>query len=89
MVNFFDFAENGYKYFMESYKAGIVYNDMAVNAANTVEKYLKHIAMLSSNCDVIHMPTWAKDHNIKNLLSELMNRKIISINQATFFLYIL
>ena len=82
-ITFFDLAENGYDYFIKSYKAGFVSNDMAVNAANIIEKYLKHIAMLSENKTVHNMPSWARDHNINKLICELSKRNIITVNNAT------
>ena len=42
-MTYLDFAENDYKYFMHSYESGYVANNMAANAQNTVEKYLKHL----------------------------------------------
>ena len=40
-MTYLDFAENDYKYFMHSYESGYVANNMAANAQNTAEKYLK------------------------------------------------
>ena len=42
-MTYLDFAENDYKYFMHSYESGYVANNMAANAQNTAEKYLKHL----------------------------------------------
>ena len=42
-TTYLDFAENDYKYFMYSYKSGYVENNMAENAQNAAEKYLKYL----------------------------------------------
>lgn len=40
---YFDFAENDFQYFMNSYKHGFVANAMAADAQEICEKYMKHI----------------------------------------------
>lgn len=40
---YFDFAENNFQYFMNSYKHGTVANAMAADAQEICEKYMKHI----------------------------------------------
>lgn len=41
--NYFDFAEDDYKYFVASYNSGLIANSMGANAQNICEKYLKHL----------------------------------------------
>ena len=48
-MTYLDFAENDYKYFMHSYESGYVANNMAANAQNTAEKYLKHERFVPGN----------------------------------------
>ncbi len=43
LENYYDFAEDDYLYFMDSYERGIVRNAMGGLAQNICEKYLKHI----------------------------------------------
>lgn len=41
--NYLDFAEDDYKYFMNSYDSGLIANSMGANAQGICEKYMKHL----------------------------------------------
>ena len=41
--SYFDFAENDFQYFKDSYDAGIVANMMGAMAQGICEKYMKHL----------------------------------------------
>ena len=43
LETYFDFAENDFNYFTQSYRAGIVANMMGAMAQGICEKYMKHI----------------------------------------------
>lgn len=40
---YLDFAENDYNFFMHNYQDGVIANNMAAEAQNACEKYLKHL----------------------------------------------
>lgn len=85
-ANFFDYAENSYRMFMLLYKNHCCFNDMAVNAANAIEKYLKHIAMVYENASLQQMPPYTtgadgfSGHNIKHILTTLETKGAITVN---------
>lgn len=43
MKTYFDFAENDFRYFMDSHARGVVANAMAADAQEICEKYMKHL----------------------------------------------
>lgn len=80
-TTYLDFAENDYKYFMYSYKSGYVENNMAENAQNAAEKYLKY---LIDRYDYDKERSNLKErvlrtHNLSPLLNYLSNEMNIQI----------
>ena len=73
---YLDFAENDYQFFMHNYRTGVIANNMAAEAQNACEKYLKH---LIEEYDDIHNASAHFTHarilkarNLGNLLDYLM-----------------
>ena len=65
--NYFDFAENDYKFFMDAYNNNYVYNGMASLAQNACEKYLKHIIEAYCN-ESIEQLSVLKSHQLNKLI---------------------
>ena len=74
-MTYLDFAENDYKYFMHSYESGYVANNMAANAQNTAEKYLKHlIDQYDHDEQRLDLRTRTlRTHNLSQLMNYLSN----------------
>lgn len=84
-MTYLDFAENDYKYFMHSYKSGYVANNMAANAQNTAEKYLKHlIDQYDHDEERLDLRTRVlRTHNLSQLLNYLSNEMKASVPLET------
>ena len=80
-MTYLDFAENDYKYFMHSYESGYVANNMAANAQNTAEKYLKHlIDQYDHDEQRLDLRTRTlRTHNLSQLMNYLSNEMNIQI----------
>ena len=81
--SYLDFAENDYQFFMQCYRAGFVSNAMAVTASQAIEKYLKHLVVVSTGCNMRNMPDWVGNHNIPRMMDELYKRNLVDIDYAT------
>ena len=84
-TTYLDFAENDYEYFMYSYKSGYVANNMAANAQNAAEKYLKHLIERYDH-DMERLDTRKrvlKIHNLSPLLNYLSNEMNVQISFDT------
>lgn len=80
-ITYLDFAENDYKYFMYSYKSGYVANNMAENAQNAAEKYLKYLIDRYDH-DIERLDTRKRvlrTHNLSPLLNYLSNEMNVQI----------
>lgn len=80
-TTYLDFVENDYKYFMHSYKSGYVANNMAENAQNATEKYLKYLIERYDH-DMERLDTRKRvlrTHNLSPLLNYLSNEMNVQI----------
>ena len=77
LENYFDFAENDYKYFIEAYENGTIANMMGAIAQGICEKYMKHLI-----CEYYHPENISENeernitlrtHSLNRLMKYLKN----------------
>lgn len=87
LENYFDFADNDYRYFIESYENGLIANMMGAMAQGICEKYMKHLI-----CEYSHPENAAgneqralalRTHSLNRLLKYLKNNMNIEFSAET------
>lgn len=85
LENYFDFAENDYKYFIESYENGTIANMMGAIAQGICEKYMKHLI-----CEYYHPENISENeernitlrtHSLNRLMKYLKNHMEIEFSK--------
>lgn len=82
-TTYLDFAEDDYKYLIETYEDGYIANRMPADAQNICEKYLKHIIdtyyIPINEEESINLEHIMKSHNLTKLINFLENDMDIEI----------
>lgn len=75
MKTYYDFAQNDYEYFSDSYERGAVWNSMAALAQNSCEKYLKHLIdryqEVNSRSEMLEKTDNLHSHSLSKLIRHL------------------
>lgn len=79
-LTYLDFAENDYSYFNANYEEGRVANNMAAEAQNACEKYLKHIIEQYDVNNELNHTGVLRTHNLQTLINYLKDEMNIQIS---------
>ncbi len=76
--NYFDFADDDFRYFKHNYDDGFIANSMGALAQSVCEKYMKHIISEYYNpdnpADFNRMNSMLRTHSLTNLINFLRNK---------------